>query len=540
MAVITEQSSDKSGSLARGVAVFSSWTMLSRILGLVRDMLWFYSFPRDVMGAFLFAFRIPNTFRGLVAEGAANAAYVPVFSEYFATKSREQTARLIGAVTTVTVGILTLMTVAGIIFAPVLTVFVRGLQHVSEGPGPSEENLALTIALTRSVFPYLFLIGVATLGTGLLTALKSFGPPAFAPVLFNIAIIAACLTLRHTLPIPSLVIGVLIGGAAQLLLQVGALAMRGIRFRFSRAIAHPGVKTMGLLMLPAVFGQAIGEINLLVDAFFADSLGPEKVQSLYGANRLLQLPLGVFGVAISTVALSTMSTHAARGEMRELLETLRRALRMACFMAFPASVGLIVLRVPVIRLLFQHGAYFDETATAETARALVFYLMGMASFAAVKTAVSAFYAIKETRVPVTCASISMLANVAMNFMLVRPLQLGGLALATTLSFTLNLLLLMIMLRRRLGPLGMQQLVRAVSRIGVSTAIMGVCAWIVLRTMLSVTSSSRISGQIVQVGVPLVVGLGVYLACCRLFRIQEIEEFLSGFLKRYPSKAAMSQ
>jgi len=430
--------------------------------------------------------------------------------------------------------------VAGIAFAPVLTVFVGELRHVSEGPGPTEENLALTVALTRWVFPYLFLIGVATIGAGLLTALKSFGPPALAPVLFNIAAIAACLALRHRLPIPSLVIGVLVGGAAQLLLQVGALALRGIRLRFNLAIGHPGVKTMGLLMLPAVFGQAIGEINLLVDAFFADSFGPEKVQSLNIANRLLQLPLGVFGVAISTVALSTMSTHAARGEMRELIETLRRGLRMACFMAFPASVGLIVLRVPVIRLLFQHGPYFDATATAETAIPLLFYLMGMASFAAVKTTVSAFYAIKETRVPVVCASISMLANVAMNFMLVRPLQLGGLALATTLSFTLNLLLLMIMLRRRLGPLGMQQLVRAVSRIGVSTAIMGVCAWIVLRTMLSVTSSSRISGQIVQVGVPLVVGLGVYLACCRLFRIQEIEEFLSGFLKRYPSKAAMSQ
>ncbi len=515
--------------LARGVAVFSSLTMLSRVLGLVRDIAWLL-FPDDVRGAFIFAWRIPNTFRNLVAEGAANAAYVPVFSEYFATKSREETRRLIGAVTTVTVVILAMVTVVGIAAAPVLGQFVRGLQKVSAGEGPTQENLALTIRLTRLVFPYLFLVGLTALGMGLLTSLKSFAAPAFSPVLLNVSIIAACLLLRDWFepPVMSLVVGVLVGGAAQVLLQFGALARRGIYPRFGLDLSHPGLKMMGLLILPAAIGQAVGQVNLLVDSFFADSLGPHRVSNLYYANRLLQLPLGVFGVAISTVALASMATYAARGEMQKLVETLGRGLRMVCFVTFPAAVGLVVLCVPVIRLLFQHGSHWDEATTADVAYALVLYLIGMTSFASVKTVVSAFYAIKETRVPVLCASISMVANVGLNFLFIRPLQIGGLALATTLSFTLNLVLLLTMLRRRLGSLGLARVAGTVSRIGASAALMGLSVWGVLRLTTAVTSSTAIAGRLVQVAVPMAVGAIVYLVLCRLLRVTELGEFLAGF------------
>jgi len=515
--------------LARGVAVFSSLTMLSRVLGLVRDIVWLV-FPEDMRGAFIFAWRIPNTFRNLVAEGAANAAYVPVFSEYFATKSRDEIKRLIGAVTTVTVVVLAIVTIVGMGAAPVLGTFVRGLQKVSAGEGPTEENLAFTIRLTRLVFPYLFLIGVTALGMGLLTSLKSFAAPALSPVLLNVSIIAACLLLKDQFdpPVMSLVVGVLVGGAAQVILQFGALARRGIHPRFGFNLSHPGLKMMGILILPAAIGQAVGQVNLLVDSFFAESLGPDKVSSLYYANRLLQLPLGVFGVAISTVALASMSTYAARGEMQRLVETLGRGLRMVCFVTFPAAVGLVVLRIPVIRLLFQHGPHFDESTTAEVAYALMFYLIGMTSFASVKTVVSAFYAIKETRVPVLCASISMAANVGLNFMLIRQLQIGGLALASTISFTLNLVLLLTMLRRRLGTLGLARVAGAASRIGVSAALMGLSVWGVLRWTITITSSTAIPGRLVQVAAPIAVGVVVYLIFCRLLRVTELGEFLAGF------------
>jgi len=530
---MSEMSSDQTESsrgLARGVAVFSSLTMLSRVLGLVRDIVWAYFFSRPILGAFIFAFRIPNTFRNLVAEGAANAAYVPVFSEYFATKGREEVRRLIGAVTTVTVVILAVMTVIGIAAAPVLGTFVRGLQSVSAGDGPTDENLALTIRMTRMIFPYLFLIGVTALGMGLLTSLKSFAAPAFSPVLLNVSIIVACFALKDRFdpPVMSLVVGVLVGGVAQVLLQFGTLARRGIYPRLGLALSHPGLRMMGLLLLPTLVGQAVGQVNLLVDSIFADSLGPEKVSSLYYANRLLQLPLGVFGVAISTVALATMSTYAARGETGKLVETLRRGLRMVCFFTFPAAIGLAVLREPVIRLLFQHGAHFDEAATAEASYALLFYLIGMASFAAVKTIVSAFYSMKETRVPVLCASISMVANVGLNVIFIRSLGIGGLALATTISFTLNLVLLVTMLRRRLGMLGLAQVARAASGIGISAALMGLAVWSVLRWTTTVTSSAAISGRLVQVAAPIAVGVIVYFALCRLFRVTELGEFLAGF------------
>ena len=518
--------------LARGVAVFSSLTMLSRVLGLVRDIVWAYFFSRPILGAFIFAWRIPNTFRNLVAEGAANAAYVPVFTEYFSTKSRDEVKQLIGAVTTVTLLVLAVLTTVGIVVAPVLGTFVRGLQNVSAGEGPTEENLRLTIRLTRLVFPYLFLIGVTALGMGLLTSLRSFAAPAFSPVLLNVSIIAACVLLRDQFhpPVMSLVVGVLVGGIAQVLVQFATLARKGMYPRFGLALTHPGLRTMGLLFLPTLVGQAVGQVNLLVDSIFADSLGPDKVSSLYYANRLLQLPLGVFGVAISTVALASMSTYAAQGEMRKLIETMGRGLRMVCFVTFPAAVGLAVLRKPVIGLLFQHGDYFDEAATAEVAYALLFYLIGMASFASVKTVVSAFYAMKETRVPVVCASISMATNVGLNFLLIRPLQIGGLALATTLSFTLNLALLVTMLRRRLGTLGLAHVARAASRIGVSAALMGLAVWCVLRLTAAATPSATYGGRALQVGAPLAVGVIVYVALCSLLRVAELKEFLAGFGK----------
>ena len=534
MAEISSNRTEDSRGLARGVAVFSSLTMLSRVLGLVRDAILSHFFAGKILGAFLLAWRIPNTFRNLVAEGAANAAYVPVFSEYFTTKSRDEVKRLIGAVTTVTVVVLAALTIAGISAAPVLGTFIRGLQNVSAGAGPAEENLRLAIRLTRAVFPYLFLIGLTALGMGMLTSLKSFGPPAFSPVLLNISIIAACLTLKDQLGVMSLAVGVLAGGTAQVLLQFGTLSRRGIYPSFGFEPRHPGLRTMGLLMLPTLVGQAVGQVNLLVDSFFAASLGLEKVKSLYYANRLLQLPLGVFGVAISTVALATMATYAARGETGKLVETLRRGLRMVCFFTFPAAIGLAVLREPVIRLLFQHGAYFGETATAEASYALLFYLIGMASFALVKTVVSAFYSMKETRVPVLCASISMAVNVGFNIIFVRSLGIGGLALATTLSFTLNLVLLVTMLRRRLGTLGLAQVAGAASRIGASAALMGLSVWSVLRWTTVITSSATIAGRAIQVGAPMAIGVIVYLVLCRLFRVTELGEFLAGFMRAKPA------
>ena len=530
MSEISSDQTESGRGLARGVAVFSSFTMLSRVLGLVRDVVLSHFFVGPILGAFYFAWSIPNTLRNLVAEGAANAAYVPVFSEYFATKSRDEVKRLVGAVTTVTVVILAILTVIGIAAAPILGPFIRGLQGVSASDGPTNENLALTIKLTRTVFPYLFLIGVTALGMGLLTSLKSFAAPAFSPVLLNISIIIACLALKNQLGVMSLAVGVLAGGVAQVLLQFVMLSRRRIYPSFGFEPRHPGLRTMGLLMLPALVGQAVGQVNLLVDKFFAASLGLNTVKSLFFANRLLQLPLGVFGVAISTVALATMATYAARGETGKLVETLRRGLRMVCFFTFPAAIGLAVLRMPVIRLIFQHGAYFDEAATGEVAYALLFYLIGMASFCSVKTVVSAFYAMKETRVPVLCASISMVANIGLNVIFIRSLGIGGLALATTISFTLNLVLLVTMLRRRLGTLGLAQVARAASRIGVSAALMGLAVWSVLRWTTTVTSSAVLTGRLVQVAAPVAVGVIVYFALCRLFRVTELGEFLAGFVR----------
>ncbi len=259
MSEISSDQTESSRGLARGVAVFSSFTMLSRVLGLVRDVVLSHFFVGPILGAFYFAWSIPNTLRNLVAEGAANAAYVPVFSEYFATKSRDEVKRLVGAVTTVTVVILAILTVIGIAAAPILGPFIRGLQGVSASDGPTNENLALTIKLTRTVFPYLFLIGVTALGMGLLTSLKSFAAPAFSPVLLNISIIIACLALKNQLGVMSLS-GMLIKNAIVLIAQID-LELREGKERF-QAVVDSGVSRM-MPVCMAALTTIMGTIPLL-------------------------------------------------------------------------------------------------------------------------------------------------------------------------------------------------------------------------------------------------------------------------------------
>ncbi len=520
------------GSIVRGTAVFASGTMLSRIFGLVRDIVAGYFFAGPALDAWIVAWRIPNTFRQLLAEGATNALYVPVFSEYVEKKGKRAMLDLAGTMATVSVICLAAVTLLGIVCARWLISPVELLRAVSGGEGPTAENFALTVNLLRWTFPYLFLIGVAAVLTGVLYTQRHFAAPAYSPVLLNVSLIASCFALRSQFPHPvfALVVGALIGGVAQLALQSAVAANKGI-FPVPRAtFGHPGLKQIGILFLPVVVTQGVNQVNLLVDTWFAHSLGEGSVTSLYYASRLYQLPLGAFAVAASTAALPVMSRLAAAKDFDGLVKTFSRGVRLAAFLCFPAVAVMVFAPQPLIRTLFQYGR-FSETLTSRAAWPLLFYALGLVSFASVKTATSAMYAIQQTKLAMVAGVAGMLANIALNFALVRHMQTGGLALATALSFTLNLAILLALLKWKIGSLDGQRIAGSLSRMLVAAAGAGLAIRLITPHLERLIGTTGIPARVAVLSALLLVCGTMYVAVCWLLRLEEPREIVRQIRER---------
>ena len=517
-------------SLVRSMAVFASGTFLSRIFGLVRDIAMAALIPAAARASFLVAFRIPNTFRGLVAEGAANAAYVPVMSEHIAQDGRTSLRPMLGSLKLATLCIVGLLTLVAMGAAPYLIEPIQWLTRLSRGAGFSAEETTATATMLRWVFPYLLLVALAAVSMAGLNSVHHFAAPSIAPVLLNLGIILACVLLAHRTVHPgyALVIGVLLGGMAQLVLQDVTLAVKGMAPTYQRPFVHPALGKMGLLLLPALIGHGVVEINALVDTFFAGSLGPAAVNGLYYANRLAQLPMGVFGVAIATTALPALAGSFSRGDTEEGMRTFNEALGLGLFFTIPAAMALIVFGAPIIRLLFEYGN-FDAAATSHTVGPLMFYGLGLASFAGAKTTVSALYGLQRPRVPVTIAAVCMVVNIGLNVVLVRPMQQSGLALATALSSTLNWVLLLVALRRHVGRLGGRRLAVETSKtFGAAHLAVGI-GWIglvALRSAAGDTSPASFMLRFVYVAAPLSMTGISYAILCRLFGVQAFGRILA--------------
>ncbi len=426
-------------------AVVGGATLASRILGFLRDVVVAQGFGAGpVTDAFFVAFRLPNLLRRLVGEGAVSAAYIPVFTEYRTTRPRPELAAMFAAVAGTTVAVLLLLTLLGVAGAPLL------VRIMAPGFFGDPATGALTVRLTRTMFPYLFFVGLAALAMGMLQAHRHFLLPALAPTVLNLAIIGAALGLAPLLaePVFGLAAGVLAGGAGQLAVQLPALARRGLLVAPTLDFHHPAVPRIARRMAPVVVGQSATQLNILVDTIVASFLVGGSVSYLYYADRLVEFPLGVFGIAIATAVLPTLSEQAARGGAEALRATLSFALRLAAFISLPAAVGLFFLREPLVRVLYERGA-FGPAETAATAWALGFYAFGLVGFASTKIGAQAFYALGDTRTPVKVAIGAMALNSVLAVTLAFPLRHGGLALATTCSGTANALALVWLLRRRL-------------------------------------------------------------------------------------------
>lgn len=419
--------------LIKSTATVGGMTLISRILGFIRDVVIAHGFGAGLgADAFFVAFRIPNFLRRLFAEGAFSQAFVPVLSEYRTQRSPEQVRELVANVSGALGTVLMVVTAVGVVAAPlIIMVFAPG--YIGQ-----PDKAALSTDLLRLTFPYLFFISLTALAGGILNTYGRFGVPAFTPVMLNLSMIAATLWLAPHLaqPVMALAWGVFAAGVVQLLFQLPFLHRLGMlaRPRFTRGDA--GVKRILRLMTPALFGTSVVQINLLFDTLIASFLVTGSISWLYYSDRLVEFPLGVFGVALATVILPTLSRNHAQGSDETYARNLDWGLRWATVISTPAMLGLLTLAGPMLATLFQYGE-FTARDVAMAARSLMAFAVGLPAYIYIKVLASAFYARQDTRTPVRVGVIAMLANMAMNIAFVFPLAHAGLALATSLSAYIN-------------------------------------------------------------------------------------------------------
>ena len=430
--------------LMRSGLVVSAMTMLSRVMGLVRDVV-VATFLGAGNGsdAFFVAFKIPNFLRRLFAEGAFNQAFVPVLSEYSTQRNKQEIRELLNAVAGSLTAILALITALAMLGAPWLVwVFAPGF-------GRDPEKLAMTADMLRLTFPYLLLISLTAFSGSVLNTWNRFAVPAFTPVLLNISLIGAALLLMPLMEEPAMALawGVLIAGAAQLAFQVPFLLRLGLLPTPWPNFAHEGVKRILKLMAPALFGVSVSQINLLLDTVLASLLTAGSVSWLYYSDRLVELPLGVFGVAIGTIILPALSKRHAEQSTEHFSAMLDWAIRVVLLLGVPAALALAVLAEPFLITLFHYGAMTD-TDIQMAAMSLRAYAFGLVAFMLIKVLAPGFFARQDTKTPVKVGIIAMVANMVFNLLLIWPLAHAGLALATALSAFLNAGLLGYLLYRQ--------------------------------------------------------------------------------------------
>ncbi len=529
---------DEPARITQAARLLGGLTLLSRIAGLLRDLViaaWFgASAPAD---AFFVAFRIPNLFRRIVAEGAASTAFVPVFTSYRTREGDRSAAQAAAAVGGAAVLVLVLLVGAGVLFAdPVVSLFAPGF-----GADPAKR--ALTVSLVRWTFPYLLLVGLAAWAMGTLHSFRRFLEPSLGPILLNMAIIASALTLASRLnePVYALAIGVLIGGSLQFLVQVPALGRFGVRWAGMWRRRHAARPRVGRLLVPTLFGGAVYQIGILVSTVLASLLPERSISYLWYADRVFEFPLGIVAVAVGTAALPSLSGQASAGRYRAMASSASYAMRLVWALAVPAMVGIWLLAPAIVEVLFQRGR-FSAQDTAMTAWALRAYALGMLGVASTRVLISVFYALERPRVPVFTATIALLVNAACDVALMGPPEPGptwwgsgvvaqagvwlrladldhaGLALGTAIGATVNALLLFYLARKRVGTLlGRGMLTSTVRHSG--------CAALMAAAVIAWQRSTPAASVWLQLAGALAIGGAVYVLAALLSGSDEMRRLI---------------
>lgn len=516
-------------SISKFVAVFAGGTMISRLSGLLRDMVTAAIMPREAWAAFNVAFRFPNMLRDLVGEGASNAAFVPVLSGILEHESEDAFRRAVSALMSAMIVLLGAVTVFGVLFMPFIFHLLDPVGSVAGTKGLSPEYVGLMGSLTRWTFPYIFFIGLTVFQMGPLFIMRRYSTPSWSPALLNICQILVCYLWfwRPGLFADAafaLVLGVWLGGISQFLVQYVAVGRHVGVWKPNFELRNPAIKAAFLLLIPVILGQSAGEVNKMVDLLFATSMGPAVVNALYVSNRLVQLPLAVFGIAISVAILPSISRAAAREEFHEVRDTLRHGFRQCFFLVCPAMAVLFAMPRPLVELLFMRGRY-EASDAAMASTAIIYLSAGLIFFAWVKVAVAGFYSVKDTRTPVAVAFVSMSMNIVFIFVLTWLFKMGfrGLALATTLSYSINFLALYVLLNRRFGRLWDAAFVSAMVRIAAMGVLMG---FVLSGVNAAIPGGTSWLARTASITATLSIGGGCYLLGCMVLRVPDVRIFAS--------------
>ena len=520
--------------LARWAATVGGYTMGSRVLGFLRDIL-----IASVLGAgpvadaFFVAFKLPNFLRRLFAEGAFNAAFVPLFAGTLERDGREAAKSFAEDVLTVLLWTLLVLVVVAQIVMP-------WLMHVL-APGFADEpgKLELTVQLTRLTFPYILLISLVSLLGGVLNSLYRFAAVAATPILLNLCLIGALLGLARWTETPghALAVGVTVGGIVQFVWLIVAARRAGMSLRLRRPRLTPGVKRLLILAAPAALGAGVAQINLVVDIIIASLLPSGSVSFLYYADRVNQLPLGVVGVAVGTALLPLLSRQLRAGETGEAVGSLNRAIEMALLLAVPAAVALVVIASPVIAVLFERGA-FGVTESDATAGALIAYAAGLPAFVLIKVLAPGYFARQDTKTPVRIAVLCLVVNVVLNLALMGPLAHVGIALATTLAGWLNVGLLAAGLVRRGFLQPDRRLIRRLPRMIAASAGMAVVLWALAFALETALETAGL--RIAALAALVVAGLVAYGALATGLRVVTMSEMRGLLARRQGEKRSQDQ
>ena len=512
--------------IARAAGVLGAATLLSRVMGMVRDMVVSRLFGAGMYtDAFFAAYQIPNMLRRFFAEGALTSAFVPTFSEYYQNKGAEEARALTNVCFTALTLVMAAITVLGIIFSPQI------VQIMFPGFAADAEKLSITILLNRLMFPYIFFVSLVALCMGILNTLRHFFTPAISTVFLNIAVILAAIFLHDVFDVPvvSLAVGVLLGGVLQLVMQLPVLYRMGFPVRPNFNLSHPALKRITLLMGPSVFGVGVYYLNITVGSILASLLPEGSVSYLYYAQRLFEFPQGIFTVSVAQAVLPSMSRQAAAGDLDALKESLSYGVRLTLFITIPAMVGLMICATPIFSLLFMGGA-FDYAKAVNCGVALLYYSLGLTFVALVRVLVPAFYALKDTKTPVMTAFCAFLLNLLFSLLLMGPLQHGGLALASSLSALGNMLLLLWFLRKKIGPFGG----RAIFAAGVKGVIASIPMAVVVYWIMHQIDWSPMGGRLLKGGVlggAVAAGMAIFLITAHLLRCEEATDVVALIRKK---------
>lgn len=513
--------------IARAAGVLGGATILSRIMGMVRDMVVSRLFGAGLYtDAFFAAYQIPNMLRRFFAEGALTSAFVPTFSETLSREGEESARELANVCFTLLTILMAAVTVAGILFSPwIIGLMFPGFREVAE-------KFELTVFLNRLMFPYIFFISLVALCMGILNSVRHFFTPAISTVFLNMSMIF-CAWLMHdrfAVPITALAVGVLAGGVLQLLLQLPTLYRMGFPIRLSFTFAHPAVRKISLLMGPSIFGVGVYYLNITVGNILASLLPQGSVSYLYYAQRLFEFPQGIFTVSVAQAVLPSMSRQAANGEIEELKETLAFGLKMTLYITIPAMAGLMVCATPIFSLLFMGGEFgFDKAQRC--GEALIYYSTGLSFVAMVRVVAPAFYALKDTRTPVITAFIAFMLNAGLSLVLMGPLLHGGLALASSLSAFGNILLLSVSLRRKIGSFGGFSIFSvAIKSLAASIPVALLSWWVMSLADWSVSGNRIMKAGLMSVAVAG--SVSTYLIFTWLLRCEEVHEACALVRKKF--------